>query len=111
MIYLKCISYCLIAIWRFSSSNPKINVFDHGHLEVAVTWYTWQTDGWSTCMHVLVPSSLFCLSEEILHCQFPVLQYESATITNTKLKTKCNRPLLPFLGSGILVNTARKTKT
>ena len=30
-------------------------------LKLLYTWYTWQTNGWSMCMHVLVIGSLFCL--------------------------------------------------
>ena len=75
-------------------------------------WYTWQTDGWSACIHVLVTGSLF-VHEEILHCQFPVLHgIQSAPVTNTKYQTqdKVQQTSASLSLEWMLVNTAMKTK-
>ena len=81
-----------------ASSNPKLNVLTMAILKLLFTWYTWQTDGWSTCMHVLYIANSQCWNS-ISSCH----KYQT--------QDKVQQTSASFPREWMLVNTARKAQT
>ena len=93
------------AIVPFMQSETKSRSSIMAILKLLYTWYIWQTDGQSTCMHVLVIAVFFfCLSRQKFYIPSAAcMQFNQSQIPNSR--QSATDLCFPFKDA-----TARKTK-